>query len=55
LRLNEVEKEIYIAFARERRRALLSPRFTDERGECPYRELELCLQHCVCREEGFRG
>lgn len=55
LRLNDVEKEIYIALARERLQALLSRRFTDANGECPYRRLEHCLQHCVCREEGFSG
>jgi hypothetical protein len=55
LRLNDIEKEIYIALARERRRALLWRRFTREREErCPYRGLELCLQHCVCQDEGFK-
>lgn len=55
LRLNDAEKEIYIALARERLEALLWRRFTDAKGECPYRGLELCLQHCVCREESFKG
>jgi hypothetical protein len=53
LRLNEIEKEIYLALARERRRVLLQESLK-QGAECPYRGLELCLQHCVC-EEGFQG
>lgn len=53
LRLNEIEKEIHLALARERRRLLLQQRLK-QGAECPYKGLELCLQHCVC-EEGFQG
>jgi hypothetical protein len=54
LRLNEIEKEIYLALDRERCRARLSKSLKKEGAECPYRGLELCLQHCAC-EEGFQG
>ena len=48
LSLTEAEKEIYIAIARERIHALFLEKCLEIRAECPYRGLEICLQHCVC-------